>query len=220
MRLPAGSEPAPHRDFHEHDLSGQRRHLLPEARRSLCLHGPVLPVPRRQSRPLGLRPVHGDGAAGRRHPQAVDPLLQRHATPTGSCFSYNSTDALNLALFGLLSRRGPRDHDHHRAQLGAAPAASPGAVSAASRSTTSRSTPAGSWIPKTVAAKFKREHEGGRDQPRLERHRHGAADRRDRAPCRERGIRLVVDASQTAGKIPIDVQAMDIDVLAFTGTSR
>ena len=35
--------------------------------------------------------------------------------------------------------------------------------------------------------------------------------------CRERGIRLVVDASQTAGKIPIDVQAMNIDVLAFTG---
>jgi cysteine desulfurase / selenocysteine lyase len=35
--------------------------------------------------------------------------------------------------------------------------------------------------------------------------------------CRERGIRLVVDASQTAGKIPIDVQAMNVDVLAFTG---
>jgi cysteine desulfurase/selenocysteine lyase len=35
--------------------------------------------------------------------------------------------------------------------------------------------------------------------------------------CKERGIRLVVDASQTAGKIPIDVQAMHVDVLAFTG---
>ena len=35
--------------------------------------------------------------------------------------------------------------------------------------------------------------------------------------CRERGVRLVVDASQTAGKLPIDVQAMNIDVLAFTG---
>jgi len=35
--------------------------------------------------------------------------------------------------------------------------------------------------------------------------------------CRERGVLLVVDASQTAGKIPIDVQAMNIDVLAFTG---
>jgi len=35
--------------------------------------------------------------------------------------------------------------------------------------------------------------------------------------CRERGIVLVVDAAQTAGVIPIDVEAMSIDVLAFTG---
>lgn len=35
--------------------------------------------------------------------------------------------------------------------------------------------------------------------------------------CRERGILLLVDASQTAGKIPIDVGAMHIDLLAFTG---
>lgn len=35
--------------------------------------------------------------------------------------------------------------------------------------------------------------------------------------CRERGILLVVDAAQTAGVIPIDVAAMCIDVLCFTG---
>jgi cysteine desulfurase family protein len=35
--------------------------------------------------------------------------------------------------------------------------------------------------------------------------------------CRERGVLFLVDAAQTAGVIPIDVQAMDIDVLAFTG---
>ncbi|HXY69140.1 MAG TPA: aminotransferase class V-fold PLP-dependent enzyme, partial [Gemmatimonadales bacterium] len=35
--------------------------------------------------------------------------------------------------------------------------------------------------------------------------------------CRERGIVLVVDAAQTAGVVPIDVEAMQIDVLAFTG---
>ncbi|HVN31031.1 MAG TPA: aminotransferase class V-fold PLP-dependent enzyme [Thermoanaerobaculaceae bacterium] len=35
--------------------------------------------------------------------------------------------------------------------------------------------------------------------------------------CRDRGVLLLVDAAQTAGVIPIDVQAMDIDVLAFTG---
>ncbi len=35
--------------------------------------------------------------------------------------------------------------------------------------------------------------------------------------CRERGIPFLIDASQTAGKIPIDVQAMNVDLLAFTG---
>jgi cysteine desulfurase/selenocysteine lyase len=35
--------------------------------------------------------------------------------------------------------------------------------------------------------------------------------------CRERGIPLAVDASQSAGKVPIDIQAMNIDVVAFTG---
>jgi len=35
--------------------------------------------------------------------------------------------------------------------------------------------------------------------------------------CREAGIQFAVDASQTAGIIPIDVQSMNIDLLAFTG---
>jgi cysteine desulfurase family protein len=35
--------------------------------------------------------------------------------------------------------------------------------------------------------------------------------------CRERDVRFVVDTAQTAGVIPIDVQAMNIDALAFTG---
>lgn len=35
--------------------------------------------------------------------------------------------------------------------------------------------------------------------------------------CRESGIYLVVDASQSAGIIPIDMKAMNIDVLVFTG---
>ncbi len=35
--------------------------------------------------------------------------------------------------------------------------------------------------------------------------------------CREAGITFAVDASQTAGAVPIDVQAMQIDLLAFTG---
>jgi cysteine desulfurase / selenocysteine lyase len=35
--------------------------------------------------------------------------------------------------------------------------------------------------------------------------------------CRERGIMFLVDTSQTAGKIPIDMDDMCIDVAAFTG---
>jgi cysteine desulfurase family protein len=35
--------------------------------------------------------------------------------------------------------------------------------------------------------------------------------------CREKEIPFVIDASQTAGAIPIDIQAMNVDVVAFTG---
>lgn len=35
--------------------------------------------------------------------------------------------------------------------------------------------------------------------------------------CRERGVTFLVDASQTAGKIPVDIEEMNIDVVAFTG---
>ncbi|MDH4157546.1 MAG: aminotransferase class V-fold PLP-dependent enzyme, partial [candidate division Zixibacteria bacterium] len=35
--------------------------------------------------------------------------------------------------------------------------------------------------------------------------------------CRNREIPFVIDASQTAGKIPIDMEKMNIDVVAFTG---
>ncbi|MFZ1946869.1 MAG: aminotransferase class V-fold PLP-dependent enzyme [bacterium] len=35
--------------------------------------------------------------------------------------------------------------------------------------------------------------------------------------CREAGIRFAVDASQTAGTVPIDIEAMCVDLVAFTG---
>lgn len=37
------------------------------------------------------------------------------------------------------------------------------------------------------------------------------------AICREKGVLFIVDASQTAGKVPVDVAKMNIDILAFTG---
>ena len=35
--------------------------------------------------------------------------------------------------------------------------------------------------------------------------------------CRERGVPFAIDASQTAGMIPVDMEAMNLDVVAFTG---
>ena len=35
--------------------------------------------------------------------------------------------------------------------------------------------------------------------------------------CQEHGLRFIVDSAQTAGVLPIDMQAMHIDALAFTG---
>ncbi len=35
--------------------------------------------------------------------------------------------------------------------------------------------------------------------------------------CREKGITFAVDTAQTAGMVPVDMQKMNIDVLAFTG---
>ncbi len=35
--------------------------------------------------------------------------------------------------------------------------------------------------------------------------------------CREHGVLLCIDAAQTAGMVPIDMAAMEIDVVAFTG---
>ncbi len=37
------------------------------------------------------------------------------------------------------------------------------------------------------------------------------------AVCREAGVVFAIDAAQTAGMIPIDMQAMNIDIVAFTG---
>ena len=35
--------------------------------------------------------------------------------------------------------------------------------------------------------------------------------------CRERGIPFAIDASQTAGKVSVDMESMNLDVVAFTG---
>jgi cysteine desulfurase family protein len=136
--------------------------------------------------------------------------------PDRLIFAYNSTDALNLAFFGMLSAGDhaitttvehnsvlrPLYHlsQHHGVEVDHVPFDAKGFVD-----------------PDAVAARFKPttrlvaiNHASnviGTVQPIAEIGRR----------CRERGVHLVVDASQTAGKIPIDVQAMNVDVLAFTG---
>jgi cysteine desulfurase/selenocysteine lyase len=136
--------------------------------------------------------------------------------PNRLVFSYNSTDALNLALFGML-RSGDHavtttvEHNsvlrplHHLSAEGGievdhVPFDAQGFVD-----------------PGEIARHFK-------PNTRLVAINHGSNVIGTIQPigeigrmCRERDIRLLVDASQTAGKLPIDVQAMNIDVLAFTG---
>lgn len=131
-------------------------------------------------------------------------------------FAYNSTDALNLALFGLL-----KDGDHavtttveHNAVLRPLyHLATRGGVEVDHVPFDGR----GFVDPAAIAARFKK-------NTRVVAINHASNVIGTVQPvgeigrlCRERGIRLVVDASQTAGKIPIDVQAMGIDVLCFTG---
>ena len=136
--------------------------------------------------------------------------------PNRLVFGYNSTDTLNLALFGLL---GPGDHaitttiehnailrplhylaTHSSVAVDHVPFDGRGFVDPAEIERRIR--------PNTkVVAVNHASNVIGTVQPVGEIGR----------ICRERGVLLVVDASQTAGKIPIDVQAMHIDVLCFTG---
>jgi len=136
--------------------------------------------------------------------------------PNRLCFSYNSTDALNLAIFGLLKAG---DHaltttiEHNSVlrplyhlkrdlsvELDYIPFDGKGFVD-----------------PDEFVKRFKKNtrlvvvnHASnviGTVQPIREIGR----------ACRERGILFVIDASQSAGKIPIDMEADNLDVVCFTG---
>jgi cysteine desulfurase family protein len=137
-------------------------------------------------------------------------------SPERLCFSYNSTDALNIILFGML-RSGdhaisttlehnsvlrPLYHlsEDHGVEVDHVPVDGKGFVDPDD-------------FPKRFRANTKLvviNHASnviGTVQPL------GDIGRL----CRERGVSLVVDASQSAGKIPIDVEETGIDALAFTG---
>jgi len=130
-------------------------------------------------------------------------------------FTKNATEALNIALFGLLK---PGDHviassmEHNSVMrplrllesrgvvLSVAPCSEEGGLDPAEVASlvkkntraiivTHASNVTGGIIPVAGIGKI----------------------------ARERGILFCVDAAQTAGAVPIDVEAMGIDLLAFTG---
>jgi cysteine desulfurase/selenocysteine lyase len=136
--------------------------------------------------------------------------------PNRLIFGYNATDALNLAIFGLL-REGdhaitttvehnsvlrPLYHCHRdfNVELDYVPFDDKGFVH-----------------PEDVAKRIKR-------NTRLVAVNHGSnvigtvqPIKEIGAICRDRGIPFLIDASQTAGKLPINMQEMNVDVVAFTG---
>ncbi len=136
--------------------------------------------------------------------------------PNRLCFGYNSTDALNLTLWGLLAEG---DHaittmvEHNsvlrplyhlardrKVELDIVPFDRDGFVDPDEIEKR--------FKPKTkVVACNHASNVIGTIQPIREIGRR----------CRNRGIHFVIDASQSAGKLPIDIQADFIDVVCFTG---
>jgi cysteine desulfurase/selenocysteine lyase len=139
-----------------------------------------------------------------------------HGTdPNRLCFSYNSTDALNLIIFGMLQ---PGDHaittnlDHnsvirplyHQSLAGVAVDYVP--------------FDKGGFVdPDEFRKRF-------RPNTRLVIVNHASNVIGTVQPireigrlCREAGISFAIDASQSAGKIPIDMESQSLDIVAFTG---
>jgi cysteine desulfurase/selenocysteine lyase len=137
------------------------------------------------------------------------------ADPDHLCFSYNSTDALNLIIFGTLQ---PGDHAitttiEHNSVLRPLYHLSRQGVDVDYVPFDG----AGFVDPDEIRKRFRPNtrlvivnHASnviGTIQPVREIGRH----------CREAGIPFAIDASQSAGKIPIDMEEQYLDVVAFTG---
>jgi cysteine desulfurase family protein len=135
--------------------------------------------------------------------------------PNRLCFSYNSTDALNLIIFGMLK---PGDHAitttiEHNSVLRPLYHQSLAGVSVDYVPFDG----AGFVDPGEIRKRF-------RPTTRLVIVNHASNVIGTVQPigqigrlCREAGIPFAIDASQSAGKVPIDMQGQFLDVVAFTG---
>jgi len=135
--------------------------------------------------------------------------------PNRLCFGYNSTDALNLIIFGMLR---PGDHAvsttlEHNSVLRPLYHLSQEGVDVDLVPFDGR----GFVDPGEIRKKF-------RSNTRLVIVNHASNVIGTVQPvaeigrlCREAGIPFAIDASQSAGKVPIDMEAQSLDVVAFTG---
>lgn len=136
--------------------------------------------------------------------------------PNRLCFSYNSTDALNLIIFGMLQRGDhavtttiehnsvlrPLYHQNksNGVEIDYVPFDADGFVD-----------------PDDIKRKLK-------SNTRLVIVNHASNVIGTLQPvgaigriCRELGVPFAIDASQSAGKVPIDIDKLNIDIVAFTG---
>ncbi|UCD79899.1 MAG: aminotransferase class V-fold PLP-dependent enzyme [Desulfobacterales bacterium] len=136
--------------------------------------------------------------------------------PNRLCFSYNSTDALNLIIFGMLQRGDhavtttlehnsvlrPLYHQNkfNGVEIDYAPFDANGFVD-----------------PDDIKQKIK-------SNTRLVIANHASNVIGTLQPigtigriCREQGVPFAIDASQSAGKVPIDIDKLNVDIVAFTG---
>lgn len=132
------------------------------------------------------------------------------------CFSYNATDAINLVLYGMLKAG---DHaittniEHNSVLRPLYHLEKFDGIELDHISFDSQ----GFVDPEDFQKKFKKNtklvivnHASnviGTIQPIQEIGKY----------CRERGIPLILDASQSAGKIPVDMEEMNVDIVIFTG---
>jgi cysteine desulfurase family protein len=136
--------------------------------------------------------------------------------PNRLVFGYNATDALNLVIFGLLRRGGhvvSTKLEHNSVLRPIAHCCDEHGASA----TLVEFDRAGYVDPDDIRRAL-------RSDTRLVVVTHGSNVLGTVQPvaeigavCRRAGVPFCIDAAQTAGVIPIDMRAMNIDLVAFTG---